>query len=56
MKVLVTGGAGYIVSDTGLALLQDKHDLVVLDNLSNSSIESLIQVTKLVGRNQCFQG
>jgi len=36
-KILVTGGAGYIGSHTSLALLQAGMDVVVLDNLSNSS-------------------
>lgn len=49
-KILVTGGAGYIGSHTTLALLQAGYDVVVLDNLCNSSAESLKRVTQLVGR------
>ncbi|MEN3345523.1 MAG: UDP-glucose 4-epimerase, partial [Arthrobacter sp.] len=41
MKVLVTGGAGYIGSHTTLSLLEGGHDVVVLDNLCNSNAESL---------------
>lgn len=50
MKILVTGGAGYIGSHTALALLEAGHDVVVLDNLSNASAESLHRVGELAGR------
>lgn len=50
MKVLVTGGAGYIGSHTALALLQAGHDVVSLDNYSNSSPESLRRVAELAGK------
>ncbi len=53
-KVLVTGGAGYIGSHTTLLLLQAGFDVVVLDNLSNSSIESLNRVRKLTGKELTF--
>jgi len=46
-KILVTGGAGYIGSHTCLLLLEAGFDLVVVDNLSNSSLESLRRVEKL---------
>lgn len=42
--ILVTGGAGYIGSHTAVALLQAGYDVVVLDNLCNSSAESLRRV------------
>lgn len=48
-KVLVTGGAGYIGSHTCIELAAAGYDLVVLDNLSNSSIESLKRVEQIAG-------
>jgi UDP-glucose 4-epimerase len=50
MRILVTGGAGYIGSHTALCLVADGHEVVVLDNLSNSSPESIRRVEKLSGR------
>ncbi|MFT3931390.1 MAG: UDP-glucose 4-epimerase GalE [Spongiibacteraceae bacterium] len=50
MKVLVTGGAGYIGSHTCVELLNAGHDIVVVDNLSNSSPESLRRVEKITGK------
>lgn len=50
MKILVTGGAGYIGSHTTLALLQEQYDVVVLDNLCNSSAKSLRRVAQIAGR------
>ncbi|WP_439862033.1 UDP-glucose 4-epimerase GalE [Pseudomonas sp. MBLB4136] len=49
-KILVTGGAGYIGSHTTLALLEAGFEVVVLDNLSNSSAESLRRVAQICGR------
>lgn len=54
MKILTTGGAGYIGSHTCLELLQAGFDLVVVDNLSNSKMESLKRVQRIAGRSLCF--
>jgi UDP-glucose 4-epimerase len=47
MKILVTGGAGYIGSHTCVELIESGYDVIVVDNLSNSSIESLRRVEKI---------
>jgi len=49
MRVLLTGGAGYIGSHTALALLERGHDVVVLDDFSNSSVEAVRRVEELSG-------
>ena len=50
MKVLVTGGAGYIGSHTCIALLEEGHEIIVFDNLSNSSLISLERVSQITGK------
>lgn len=50
MKILVTGGAGYIGSHTCLELLKAGHELVVVDNLSNSKQESVRRVQEITGQ------
>ena len=54
MRILVTGGAGYIGSHTCLELLQAGHELTVVDNLSNSKLESLRRVQQLADRTLNF--
>ena len=54
MKILVTGGAGYIGSHTCVQLLESGHDVVVIDNLSNSSEKSLERVEELTGKRLSF--
>lgn len=54
MRVLLTGGAGYIGSHTAVVLLEAGHDVVVLDDLSNASVESLRRVEELTGRSVAF--
>lgn len=54
MKILVTGGAGYIGSHTCVELLNAGHEVVVIDNLSNSNSESLNRVKEITGRDLQF--
>ena len=54
MKILVTGGAGYIGSHTCVELLQAGYEIIVIDNLSNSSEESLRRVQQINGKNLIF--
>ncbi|MCP3029200.1 UDP-glucose 4-epimerase GalE [Halobacillus sp. A5] len=50
MTILVTGGAGYIGSHTCVELLNEGHDIVVVDNFSNSHQEALRRVMEITGR------
>ena len=50
MKILVTGGAGYIASHTNVLLLEKGYEVVVVDNLCNSSEESIARVEELTGK------
>jgi len=49
MKILVTGGVGYIGSHTVVELQKSGHEVVIVDNLSNSRIEVLDQIEKISG-------
>jgi len=54
MMILVTGGAGYIGSHTVVELLQAGHELVIFDNLSNSSIRVLERIERIAGIRSAF--
>ena len=54
MKILTTGGAGYIGSHTCLELLQAGYEVVAVDNLSNSKAESLRRVQEIAGHSLSF--
>jgi UDP-glucose 4-epimerase len=54
MKILVTGGAGYIGSHTCVALLEAGHDVIVADNLSNSKIEALDKIKQITNKEVVF--
>jgi len=50
MHILVTGGAGYIGSHTVVELLEAGHDVVIIDNLSNSSVEAIHRLEEITGK------
>ena len=54
MAILVTGGAGYIGSHTCVELLNAGKEVVVIDNLDNSSAEALSRVEKITGKKVTF--
>ncbi|WP_417683916.1 UDP-glucose 4-epimerase GalE [Roseibium sp.] len=55
MTILITGGAGYIGSHCCVTFLEAGHDVVVVDNLANSSEESLKRVERITGRTVPFE-
>lgn len=50
MRILLTGGTGYIGSHTALALIAHGHDVVLLDNLSNSHVDVVKKLERIAGR------
>ena len=54
MKILITGGAGYIASHTNVELLKEGHELILIDNFCNSVFESVKRVEKISGKNLKF--
>ena len=55
MKVLVTGGLGYIGSHTVVELIQKGYEVIIADNLSNSSIEILKKIEQITGFRPLFK-
>ena len=54
MKILVTGGLGFIGSHAVVELLDENYDVVVIDNLSNSSIDVIEKIKKITGKDFDF--
>jgi UDP-glucose 4-epimerase len=54
-RILVTGGTGYIGSHTAVELINEGFDVVIVDNLSNSSIEVLDGIEKITGVRPAFE-
>ncbi|MBE6146871.1 MAG: UDP-glucose 4-epimerase GalE [Firmicutes bacterium] len=54
MKVLVTGGCGYIGSHTVVELLENNYEVIIVDNLINSKIETLSKIEKITGKTPKF--
>jgi UDP-glucose 4-epimerase len=54
-KILVTGGTGFIGSHTVVELQQSGHDVIIVDNLSNSSIEVLDNIARITGIKPLFE-
>ena len=54
MNILVTGGAGYIGSHTLISLIENNHNVIVVDNLVNSKYEAIRRVERITGRKVIF--
>ena len=54
MKILLTGGAGYIGTHTAVELLNAEHDITIVDNLSNSSFKAIERVERLTNKTITF--
>ncbi len=54
MKILLTGGLGFIGSHTAVQLLENGHEVVIADNLSNSKIEVIEKIKKITGKDVGF--
>ena len=55
MKIIVTGGTGYIGSHTVVELQQDGHEVVIVDNLANSTINVLDGIQGITGTRPAFE-
>lgn len=54
MRILVTGGAGYIGSHTVVELMQEGHEVVIVDNFYNSKPEAIDNIAKITGKRPAF--
>tara|TARA_Y100000310_G_scaffold248026_1_gene253819 strand:- start:4178 stop:5188 length:1011 start_codon:yes stop_codon:yes gene_type:complete len=54
MNILVTGGAGYIGSHTLISLIENNHNVIVVDNLVNSKYKAIRRVERITGRKVIF--
>lgn len=54
MNILVTGGAGYIGSHTAIELLKENHEVIILDNLSNSKTVVIKRIEQISGKQVKF--
>ena len=54
MRILLTGGAGYIGSHTAVELYNAGHEVVIVDNLANSKEEAIKRVEKITGKEVPF--
>ena len=52
--ILITGGAGFIGSHTALALIENGYEVLIIDNLINSSTESIKAIQKITGKSVTF--
>ena len=55
MKIVVTGGLGFIGSHTVVELQNEGFEVIVIDNLSNSSIDVLDRIARITGKKPLFE-
>lgn len=54
-KIIVTGGTGYIGSHTAVELISSGYDVMLADNLCNSSISTIYHIQEITGVKPCFE-
>ena len=55
MRILLTGGLGFIGSHVAVTLGKSNHEIIIIDNLSNSSINVLSKINKIIGKSAKIQ-